>query len=395
MSRLNLVMPDINTNAIIQTVNELPTDPTGNRFVAYKISGPSTRETLYNKTIVDPSNTIATSKLLIGGNIVTIAAGGSPGDVLTLGLGQTAVFQSGGGGGGAPLPTMTQVIYVRQGGNDTTGNGTINSPYASITHAMSIINDALWEKRYLIDLGPGNWSDSFSWKAWVFIRGSTSLATRLTGIIDINDPSWAVPGTRNDQRAGGQDLNFSGTLTLNYAAVSSQYGKFYFWNCNMNNTLVITGFNPINQCVVEGGLWFGGITATGVNILWNGVSGQGGTITLNSSPTTCQFTGFGGGTVGNLTLTRVADIAPVATLIDCPVLGLVTAAGTGVSISATNSSLPVAGNISISGGSVLNRLTDAFSLGYTPSSITDWNGNSPTNVAEALNRIAAKIGPIP
>jgi hypothetical protein len=288
-----------------------------------------------------------------------------------------------------------QIVYVRQGGNDVTGNGTISAPYATITHAMSTITDALWEKRYMIDLGPGNWSDSFSWKAWVFIRGSTVLATRLTGTIDINDPSWAVPGSHSDERAGGQDLNFSGTMTLNYTAVSSSYGKFYYWNCNMNNTLVITGFNPINQCIVEGGLWFGGITATGVNILWNGVSGQGGTIALNSSPTACQFTGFGGGTVGNLSVTWTSNLAPIVTLIDCPVLGTLTITGTGATVSATNSSLPLQSNITVTGGGILTRMTDAYSLGYSPASSANWNGNPPNNVSAALDRIAAKIGPIP
>ena len=296
-------------------------------------------------------------------------------------------------GGGGPLPSSMQIVYVREGGNDVTGNGTLSAPFATISHAFSTITDALWEKRYMIDLGPGNWSENFTWKAWVFIRGSTVLATRLTGLININDPSWAVPGSHSDERAGAQDINFSGTVTLDFASVGSSYGKFYFWGCNMNNTLVVTGMNPINQCIVEGGFWFGGITATACAVTWIGVSGQGGTVTLLSSSTACSFVGFGGGTVGNLTLTYTSGVIPSATLIDCPILGSVTV--TGASLSATNSSLPQESNISITGGGTLTRLTDAYSLGYTPASSANWNGTPPDNVQSALDRIAAKIGPIP
>lgn len=315
--------------------------------------------------------------------------------------GQTLVYNSGlnewapgSSGGGGPSAYTTQLIYVRKGGNDISGNGTITAPYATITYAMSTITDALWEKRYVIDLGPGNWSDNFSWKAWVFIRGSTVLATRLTGSININDLSWAFPGSHSDERSGAQNLNFSGTMTLDFSFSNSQYGKFYYWNCNMNNNLVITGVNPINQCIVEGGFWFGGITASGVAITWNGVSGQGGTVALTSSSIACSFTAFGGGTVGNLSITTVSGLPPTSTLIDCPILGSLTLSGAGSQLSATVSSLPLKNQITNVGGTII-LLSDAYSLAYVPTNLVDWNGVGPSTVQAALDRIAAKIGPIP
>jgi hypothetical protein len=346
-----------------------------------------------------PTGPTTANALLVGQTVIPIRGTGNAGDILTLNANQTASFQPLGitpappdvDGGSA---SSNQMVYVRKGGSDVTGDGTLSAPYLTITHAMSTITDALWEKRYLIDVGPGNWADNFSWKAWVFMKGAFVQNTRLTGVIDINDPSWAVPGTHSDERSGAQDVSFTGTMTLDYAGISSSYGKFYYFNCNMNNTLVINGFNPINQCIVEGGFWFGGITSVGCAITWNGVSGQGGTITLNSSPTASSFTGFGGGTVGNLAVNFTTGIAPVATLIDCPILGSLTISGSGASVDATNSSLPVKSNITISGGGILNRLTDAFSLAYSAASLANWNGVSPSNVSAALDRIAAKIGPI-
>lgn len=330
------------------------------------------------------------------GSIYNIPVSSTPptnGQVLAYNLGLNQWVPGPGGGGDGPLPFDTQMVYVRKGGNDITGNGTIIAPYATITYAMSTITDALWQKRYLIDVGPGNWSDSFAWKAWVFMRGSTVQSTRLTGTITINDPSWAFPGTNFDQRAGVQSVSFTGTVTLDFNSVSSQYGKFYFWGCNMNNTLVINGFNPINQCIVEDGFWFGGITATGVAITWNGVSGQGGTINLSSSPISCSFTAFGGGTVGNLSITTTGGIAPVSTLIDCPILGNLSLNGAGSQVSATVSSLPLNSQVSNVGGTIV-LLSDAYSLAYNPAVPANWNNNNPTTVQNALDRIAAQIGPI-
>jgi hypothetical protein len=291
--------------------------------------------------------------------------------------------------GGGLLPAVGQIVYVRQGGNDATGNGSLSAPYATIAHAMTTITDALWEKRYMIDLGPGNWPDNFSWKAWVFIRGSTVGTARLTGVVDINDPSWGVPGSHSDERAGAQDVSFTGTLTLNFTLQTSNFGKFFCWNCNMNNTLVITAQNPINQVIIQGGLWFGGITTDGGQLVLIATSGQSGNITLNSSATALTFSAFGGAQNGNLSLNYTAGPGITAVLFDFPVNGTVVVSGALAALNATNSSLPVQANVSIVGGS-LTRLTDAFSLAYTPAVPAQWAG-SPSSLQNAIDRMAALL----
>ncbi|MCH1627609.1 hypothetical protein MJG50_19925 [Fredinandcohnia sp. SECRCQ15] len=42
----------------------------------------------------------------------------------------------------------------------------------------------------------------------------------------------------------------------------------------------------------------------------------------------------------------------------------------------------------------LERVDDAFGLAYIPTNFSDWNVPAPTTVQEALDRIAASIGPI-
>ena len=50
----------------------------------YAIVGRTTHDTFTNKTITDPSNVIAATQLSVGGTPLSIAPGGSAGDVLTL-----------------------------------------------------------------------------------------------------------------------------------------------------------------------------------------------------------------------------------------------------------------------------------------------------------------------
>src|ERR1700678_4333281 len=194
-----------------------------------------------------------------------------------------------------PVPFNSQIIYVNMGGNDTTGNGTLSAPYLTILNAMATITDALWEKRYIIELGPGNWADIFTWKAWVYINGPTNGSARLTGNININDPSWANPGSHSDVRSGAQNLTFVGNLLLDFTTQPSPYGKFYFWNCNMNNVLIANGYNSVNQIIIQGGVWFAGITWSCISVLLTGSICEGGALTCGpSSNGNGSFIGVGG-----------------------------------------------------------------------------------------------------
>jgi len=50
---------------------------------------------------------------------------------------------------------------------------------------------------------------------------------------------------------------------------------------------------------------------------------------------------------------------------------------------------------SIIGGGTVTKLDDAARMNYTPTTVANWSGVAPTSVANALDRIAAKITPIP
>jgi hypothetical protein len=44
---------------------------------------------------------------------------------------------------------------------------------------------------------------------------------------------------------------------------------------------------------------------------------------------------------------------------------------------------------------ILRMISEASQDTYTPSAVANWSGVAPTSVANALDRIAAHVGPIP
>ena len=90
-------------------------------------------------------------------------------------------------GGGGPLPQASRELYVNKGGSDITGTGSVTQPFLTIAHAIAVVNgfaDASTTKRYLILLGPGDWSDPIVLPAWVWIVGNGDvIATRLNGAV--------------------------------------------------------------------------------------------------------------------------------------------------------------------------------------------------------------------
>jgi hypothetical protein len=354
----------------------------------YTMVGRTTTDAFTNKTITDPSNTVIASQIASAGGGVAISGACAAGKSVVGTGSNTAQWQT--VGSSEPLPYYTQIVYVNAGGNDTTGNGTETSPYATITYAMSTITDALWEKRYVIMLGPGNWADSFAWKAWVTIIGGDATSTRLTGTITINDPSWAVPGTHSDERASAQDLAFTGTITLDYTAPASPYGKFYFYNCTVNNTVVVTAQSPVNQMSAFGGFWFGGVTVVGGNVSIVGAVNEGGAYAINSCSTTGQLALVGGVNYGNLAAAYTTGVGVTLSVYDCPQLGTVSVSGAQATLAATNSSMPTNANVSVSGGATLTLLTDCYSTSYTPGNSANW-ATQPTKLQSALDRMASLL----
>lgn len=122
---------------------------------------------------------------------------------------------------------------------------------------------------------------------------------------------------------------------------------------------------------------------------------------LGSSGGTQPLVSIGNGTAMTGTLANETTLVGKA---------IVTAAGTALALILNESSIP-AGTITAAGAlqitadststvdaSYAASTTDSANsavVSYTPAVVANWNGTAPTSVANALDRIAAKIGPIP
>jgi len=98
--------------------------------------------------------------------------------------------------------SSARMVYVSKGGNDNTGDGTMNSPFATIPKAMTSIVDAAPTNRYSIMVGPGDYIESLSLKANVMVIGVNPIVVHIgssESFIDIDDPTWSVSG---DHRSG-------------------------------------------------------------------------------------------------------------------------------------------------------------------------------------------------
>ena len=252
------------------------------------------------------------------------------------------------------LPVFTQVVYVDMSGSDTTGTGTIVNPYLTITHAMATITDSSVNKKYVIKVGPGTWSDNFALKANVEVVGYNVMATRLTGTVTLNDPTW---NNANDNRSGFEDLNLGGTYNFDYTTQSSTAGKLYFYNVRIITTPIFTAFNAINQSTIQNSVLTNGLTESG-GIVFLGETDviNDGTITVNSSSlTTTNFEAIGGGTDGNVTITLTGSNPEITVLLyNFPVVGNLSASGSTTAVTATCSSL--VGTTSFTGGATLTTL---------------------------------------
>jgi hypothetical protein len=296
-----------------------------------------------------------------------------------------------------PSSSATFMMYVNKAGNDSTGNGTPNNPYLTISYAMSQITFTISvNQKAIIQIGPGIYTENVTIKSSVWLIGGNAYCTKINGIVDINDASWNGAA---DNRCGIQNITLADATTIDFTTQSSQAGKIYLTDSVCNNTFTIKAYNSINQIIGNNCLFFSDYTQTGISSLFEGCTFEGN-IQINGSTLANTNADFeSGGCEGNFESVWTAGESAVNITLNSFSLyeGTFSISGSECTLYASTDSIPV-GGFSVLSSAVLIYNNDAHSLQYTASNSAKWITPSIMSLQSAIDRIAAVVGltiPIP
>ena len=305
--------------------------------------------------------------------------------------------------GNVTLPVNSQIIYVSLGGSDVTGNGTIENPYATISHAMGTIIDSSPTKRYEILVGPGTFNEvgNLAFRANVFIVGQGPQITRYNPAGISLGSGWS-PGTGSDDRAGLQNINYGGgTINIDFSSVSDGAGKFYIFDSWIGADFNLTGINPVNEVITERSRYFGNVSVTNlyfeadwcnfqtltgsgtINNLQNSINLYNSSVEVSLSVVASVTNPFSvNGFSSNIAAPFIGGAVPGATL---------SADGSHVVVAGTVDFFPIKSLITLLNNATIIYINDANGLAYTPTTPADWL-TVPATTQQALDDLAFSAG---
>jgi hypothetical protein len=189
--------------------------------------------------------------------------------------------KDGGGGGGTALALQTGFRYVdKANGNDTTGDGSLTSPWATLAKAMSEISPVA-ETPHVIYVAAGDYSNesTLTVKAFTSIIGVDRTTVYLPAVDvsagHINIRQVSIYGSVT----GGSTCEFSWC----YVYSGTVSGNGWFFNCEMDNptTTIANGKTQIYRgCTLNGAIT---VQSGGAVQIYN--CDSGGSLTVNSGGT--------------------------------------------------------------------------------------------------------------
>lgn len=281
-----------------------------------------------------------------------------------------------------PNALAQHTFYVALGGIDAPGNGNILTPFASIPFAISQISGATNIEPWIVNVSAGAFPGACILPPNVTILGAGTTATSLTGAVSISS-GWNnnTPKTSALQNISLYSVTYN---TLQYA--SSANSNLNMRDCYIENTMITnvktTDTFNCNDCT------FGDtISGTGgVNNLIGCSAGSGATSFYDSS------SGQSCSVVSNDTVYSILNVTQSYATVSVALRGgyVYDINLTGVvSISATCGSLPPKASVSL-GGNTLTTICDAYTLGYTPATPSNWTAPAPTTVQKALDAVVTQ-----
>lgn len=295
----------------------------------------------------------------------------------------------------API-TVSDEVYVSVNGSDITGDGTENNPWASVTYAYSQITTATTAAPWVINVGPGTYSETnVLVKPNIFLNGLCLDPTTVSvsGSWSL-DPSWT---TEPSGHYGAANMSLQGTVNFDFSGATVGFSsKSTFLNCQVEDGFTVTGrsgqtdlfvlknsavngdivqhggaLGLVNTQVFDGGNLtydMGSLLSESGELVLTGSQVLGGSISISTSDPSNNviYYGLASTCAGNQTF----DGALLVVNVDAV-------------------SLSTKGNVTLLNSPTINRLNDAYDLGYSPAVPSDWSP-TPTVVQDALDQLAAR-----
>lgn len=150
-----------------------------------------------------------------------------------------------------PEPVTSHLVFVSGTfGSDTTGDGTMTAPYATIEHALTTITTASSVSPWQVFVLPGTYSDSVDLKPWVAIIGCDAQSVTLTGSVQLAAAFGSATAWLSNC------LYLGAPLTLDYVFAASTDGGISFSRVTFANdvSLVCNADNEttLDDCILEG-----------------------------------------------------------------------------------------------------------------------------------------------
>lgn len=307
-------------------------------------------------------------------------------------IGVTGPTGNSGSGGGSILPSISQNVYVSQQGSDISGNGTIGSPFGSISHALSTITDASNTKYYTINVSNGTYNEgNIVMIPYVWLKGQEASNTIIQST-NINISS--------DFSSGNTQIVSIDNITIN------GFGVGLFMSNMINTTVYLSNIiSPSMDILIIGG---NNVNVNIDNIKIYNYSGIGhifydcnGNV-YNSYIYLLEI----GATVidTNINLyntfsyiSRFSDGGSFNTNIDmygCQIASQLSLQNNGFLTFSCDSDCILTNNIIYNAGTisgVINNLSNSQFLNYNPSGSSNWPiTQTPTVVSTALDLLSSK-----
>lgn len=286
---------------------------------------------------------------------------------------------------------LSFLFFVSQNGNDSLGNGSSGNPYLTIQKAIDVAHAIYLDMTYLpmtlvVWVMPGLYNQNCILKPGVCVKGLGINITQIRGDWTLDDSQ--LNKTECDVKCGWADIELIGNINVDFGC---NEGTIFAHDVKFSGDVSINSHSLTNKFTFFGGEHVSTITLNGmVSELRNVIS---------YGDISCHYSENGGNTLEHSGEIRgKLSIYAMSGQFVCTLTGQVHSNSIslfGVNALIISQARLLASSIYYHGGASYSQITMINSLfGYTPGNISNWNNIQPTSLANVLDRIAAKIGPI-